>query len=433
MAVMCALPVQGFALTVNTADIADDAVTSQKIQEADGTSGQSTNSGSGVKTGHIQDGAITAPKLGLVCPTGNYLQYVVGSGWVCSVGTTGPVGPQGPAGTTGATGATGTQGPAGLTGPQGLTGADGPQGLAGPTPHYANVVVVAKSGGDFTDIAAAIGSITDASVTNPYLLKIMPGVYDIGINTIQMKEYVDIEGSGENSTKITGGVVEVIISTASNAELRNIFIEGSGSSNYSFPIRINNANTVLTHVKVTSNKAGNNYPIHILNGSSPILRNITIESNIPYGNTTGVIVEENSTPYFSDVSVNVTGGTNCYGMAFSLNSSGKMTNVTVNASNANYVVGISVYSYVTLNMSNSTVNASGGSIYSYGIRNTFQTNTKIDHSVISGTTNTVLTDGTNSNTMIGASRLEGGPAGGSTTICAGVYDENYSFYANTCP
>src|SRR6266567_3732165 len=96
-----------------------NTVNSAAIIAADGTSGQTLTSGNGVKTGHIQDGAVTASKLGMVCPTGNYLQYVVGSGWVCSVGTAGPAGPQG------ATGATGLQGPTGITG---STGAAGPQG-----------------------------------------------------------------------------------------------------------------------------------------------------------------------------------------------------------------------------------------------------------------------------------------------------------------
>lgn len=45
------------------ANVGDDQVTSQKIKEADGVSGQDTNSGSGVKTGHIQDGAVTDAKI----------------------------------------------------------------------------------------------------------------------------------------------------------------------------------------------------------------------------------------------------------------------------------------------------------------------------------------------------------------------------------
>jgi hypothetical protein len=45
------------------AAVANDEVTSIKLKEADGTSGQNTNSGSGVKTGHIQDGAVTDAKI----------------------------------------------------------------------------------------------------------------------------------------------------------------------------------------------------------------------------------------------------------------------------------------------------------------------------------------------------------------------------------
>jgi len=45
------------------ASVSDDQVTSQKIKEADGTSGQNTNSGSGVKTNHIQNGAVTDAKI----------------------------------------------------------------------------------------------------------------------------------------------------------------------------------------------------------------------------------------------------------------------------------------------------------------------------------------------------------------------------------
>ena len=50
--------------TVQPGDLVDNAVTSAKIAEADGASGQDTNTGSGVKTGHIQDGAVTNAKIG---------------------------------------------------------------------------------------------------------------------------------------------------------------------------------------------------------------------------------------------------------------------------------------------------------------------------------------------------------------------------------
>jgi hypothetical protein len=52
------------------ARIGPDAVTSSKLAEADNSSGQDTNTGSGVKTGHLMDGAVTSNKIrdGAVTP-----------------------------------------------------------------------------------------------------------------------------------------------------------------------------------------------------------------------------------------------------------------------------------------------------------------------------------------------------------------------------
>lgn len=220
------------------ASVNNDQVTSVKLKEADGTTGQDTNNGSGVKTGHLQNGAVTAAKLGIVCPDGQYLQYTVAGGWACSVGTPGLQGLQGVAGPQGPTGLTGPEGPTGPQGPKGDTGSTGPQGPIGETPHYANVIVVAKSGGDFTDPVEAVNSISAASAANPYLIKIMPGVYDIGVNTIQMKEYVDIEGSGQNVTLITGnsGLMTGVINGILNAQLSNIAVTNTGGGEHAIAV-----------------------------------------------------------------------------------------------------------------------------------------------------------------------------------------------------
>lgn len=71
---------------------------------------------------------------------------------------------------------------------------------------YAQQVVVAKSGGNYADPVAAVNSITDASPSKMYLVKVMPGIYDLGTNPLQMKQYVDIEGSGGDNTVITSKV-----------------------------------------------------------------------------------------------------------------------------------------------------------------------------------------------------------------------------------
>ncbi|UCH97925.1 MAG: hypothetical protein JSV88_14015, partial [Candidatus Aminicenantes bacterium] len=46
-----------------TGHIQDEAITSSKIKEADGTTDQDTTKGNGIKTSHIQNNAITEPKL----------------------------------------------------------------------------------------------------------------------------------------------------------------------------------------------------------------------------------------------------------------------------------------------------------------------------------------------------------------------------------
>ena len=58
---------------------------------------------------------------------------------------------------------------------------------------YAQTVLVAKSGGDFTSVQAALGSITDASASKHYLVWVGPGTYN---ERVQMKPFVDIEGAG---------------------------------------------------------------------------------------------------------------------------------------------------------------------------------------------------------------------------------------------
>lgn len=240
LAAMFTVPVQGFAFSVNTNDIVNGAVTTPKIA----------------------DGAVTATKLGIVCPDGQYLKYTSTGGWVCNVGTPGPQGPQGlqgAAGVKGDTGATGPQGPIGLTGAQGLEGPQGPVGPVGPMPHYANVIVVAKSGGDFTSPVDAMASITDASETNPYLIKIMPGTYNIDI--LNGKNYVAIQGSGTQVTTLVGSNgsfgVYTIMDGGAPPEISDITIINSNAT-YGYGIMVLNANLPFkaTNVNVTSAYSG---------------------------------------------------------------------------------------------------------------------------------------------------------------------------------
>jgi len=231
----------------------------------------------------------------------------------------GPVGPPGPEGPQGPAGPEGPQGPIGETGPVGPQGPEGPQGPIGETgpvgpaaPLISNIVTVAKANGMFTDPVAAVNSITDASVTNPYLLKIYPGVYTI-TQTLAMKPYVDITGSGENVTKITGTIssgapsTSAIISGANNSTLSSLTVENTGGIIYSTGLNNSNASNVtvtasggttnfgvyndvsnlaMTNVTVTASGGTNNYGVFNLS-SSPVMMGVIATasggSGVDYG------------------------------------------------------------------------------------------------------------------------------------------------------
>jgi hypothetical protein len=74
------------------------------------------------------------------------------------------------------------------------------------------------------------------SAANPCLLKIGPGIYDLGATSLVMEEFVDVEGSGENVTTLLGDITTVgfpfqgVVVGASNAELRFLTVVNTATS-----------------------------------------------------------------------------------------------------------------------------------------------------------------------------------------------------------
>jgi hypothetical protein len=91
-----------------------------------------------------------------------------------------------------------------------------------------NVIIVQKNPGStqFLSIKDAIDSITDASITNPYLVSVGPGIYTE--DSIVMKSYVYINGSGLQVTIIMpSNPIHTIIYGIENSGVNNCAISGA--------------------------------------------------------------------------------------------------------------------------------------------------------------------------------------------------------------
>lgn len=131
---------------------------------------------------------------------------------------------------------------------------------------YKSTVVVSPVGTatqNGTALKNALAGITNASQTNPYLLKIEPGVYDLGSSgSLAMKEHVDMEGSGELTTVITSSVTQGpgaeescpigTIAGANDTELRFLTVRNTGTGFCNIAIRNERVSPRLTHVTVQS-------------------------------------------------------------------------------------------------------------------------------------------------------------------------------------
>jgi hypothetical protein len=354
---------------------------------------------------------------------------------------------------------------------------------------YARTVIVSPVGTPLENgdvLLTALKDIADATVGNPYLLKIEPGRYALGSQPLTMKPWVDIEGSGELVTTITASGSSsydtgTVVGT-DHAELRFLTVENTGGSYYAIAIYNGDTSPRLTHVtalayggtanygvrnattgttsptmvNVTAIASGGTSTAGVENdGSSPTMKNVTAEGSGATGNNYG-IYNDGVIVTMTDVTATASGGDsarairNCYCSTTMINviatASGGgsenwavynqhspvvMTNVTATAEGTDsrgILNSVPVSGPFLVTVDHSRVSGD-----TYGIYNELGEYTvKVDASLISGGTNTIF-NGEDVITLVGGSQLAGGPKSGSGFTCAGVYDENYAFYSGTCP
>lgn len=118
-----------------------------------------------------------------------------------------------------------------------LLAAVGAGSAAAAVVDFQSTVVVGPTGSPAVNGAALLTALSgiSASAGSPVLLKIEPGVYDVGITPMVMKEYVDVEGSGRGVTLIQGAVVDAfsaaqgVVTVVAHSELRGLTVENAAS------------------------------------------------------------------------------------------------------------------------------------------------------------------------------------------------------------
>lgn len=312
-------------------------------------------------------------------------------------------------------------------------------------------------------LLSALAQISDASSTNPYLLVLEPGVYDVGDSSVQMKAYVDIQGAGQDTTTIQGSVAgpSTGLVKGEMAELRHVTVKNSGSGGHTtaiynhgptgrlthvtalavgglinYGVRNVSSSPVMTHVTATATGMAGSTNSGVSNqGSSPTMLHVTASASGFPGSTNHGVNNNTSSPNMTLVEATARGGSDSFGVLNSHQSRPVLSQVKASATSATNNYGVYNYQSSSPVMNHVQVSASGGSA-SHGIyANTIlppSSVTRVNHSVISGET-TSVTMGGMSACFLGNTQLIGGVAGGPGAVrCVGAYSQDYVMLSDAC-
>jgi hypothetical protein len=267
-----------------------------------------------------------------------------------------------------------------------------------------------------TEAAPGIGDtgpgIMTASATNPWLIKLDAGVYDLGTASLVMKPYVDIEGSGEDVTTITGAgspnSASGTVIGASNAELRFLTVKNTGGNVWAIAVlAAGNSPLVvgpspnLTHVTLTSSGASL-FSVGMMSFfSTAVLTNVTVE--MPAGGR-GLVIGDGVT--LRNVVVTVSTGPA--------------------ASNTGIILSTSDAGGPSITLDNVTVVSSGVALDVEEF-----TSATVDRSTLQGGIQSIFSTGASS-LAIGASQLSGPVAASGRLTCVSVYNSLYTPLNSSC-
>jgi hypothetical protein len=280
----------------------------------------------------------------------------------------------------------------------------------------------------------ALVGITNNGPARPYLVKIEPGIYDLGSQPLAMKPYVDVEGSGELTTIIssTGAIPGALLAT-NNSELRFLSVRATNT----VALYSEGVSPRYTHVTATSSGGSFNYPIEVT-GGAPLLTNVTTAGTggaqaaglVNFGGGSNLTAVNSSFTGSGASSVNV--GLLAYG------GSDNLSGVVLAANGGAFAVALRVYNG-THSLANVTASGSGAT-ETYAVYSGYKFNSptvNVNQSRLTGATNSVFAFGggaVGGATRIGASQLTGPTQALEPSVvnCAASYNGSFAQLSPTC-
>jgi hypothetical protein len=231
------------------------------------------------------------------------------------------------------------------------------------TPRVSGVVRVAKSGGQFTSVRAALAWITNNGPSHPYVILVAPGTY-LEKGAVVVKNYVDIEGSGRDTTTISCACSSAI-GPGINGSSATLRADGSGL--HSEVRHLTVTNTVANSGTNTSATA---VWIHATAAGSFTLRDVAAVASGSHSDFG--VYNSSSSPTIIDVTATGSGGALAYGV-FNDHASTAMIN-TVATATGDVARGVynSASSVTMTDVRAAGTSASGGS-YGIGVQNVAST------------------------------------------------------------
>lgn len=301
---------------------------------------------------------------------------------------------------------------------------------------YQNVIIVAKSGGDYATIGDAVDSISGNTSTNQFVIWVAPGVYE---ERVDLPDYVHLVGASRDAVKVkylSTTLLNGVVNLGVGSLLENLSVESDGSF-YSFAVyNLSAGEATVRNVKITVNSAifGSGIQADYQSPMNIYDSEITAESiSAAYGvNTGGDMVLENTTITVAAT----TGGFPVYhaggvggGEAVVRDST---LAVTSDGSAGNCVAMYLASTDFDYEIYGTKATVASCLVTSYGAA-VEGSSTQIQYSDFTGVTDAVYV-GDGVEALVASSRMVGGSStsGSGTITCAYSYDENYAALDDSC-